>query len=77
MLPTPLGKITLMDFCLRELSNGKETVITLEPGPEYLRNIETKFGIVIDEPYGALKPLGNELNEHSLDFSAPSDLRAE
>ena len=56
----PAGKITLMDFCLREFSDGAMTETTLEPGQAYLNAIEDKFGIVIDEPYEALKPVGGE-----------------
>jgi N-hydroxyarylamine O-acetyltransferase len=59
----PFGKITLMDFCLREISEGQETEITLEPGPAYLELLETKFGIFIDAPYEALKPTFYEPSE--------------
>lgn len=72
-LPKPSGKTTLMDFCLREMVGGEETVTTLEPGPAYLQTIETKFGIFIDQPYEALKPIGHQPSEHSLDFSAPAE----
>ncbi len=65
----PLGKITLMDFCLCEFSNGEETETILEPGPAYLKSLETKFGIVIDEPYEALKPISSEA-EHLEDDAA-------
>ncbi len=59
----PFGKVTLMDFCLREFSDGDVTETILEPGPAYIKSLETKFGIVIDEPYGALKPIGSEVAE--------------
>ena len=57
----PFGKITLMDFLLREYVDGdvKETI--LDPGPSYLEALATNFGIVIDEPYEALKPVGKDL----------------
>ncbi len=73
-LPTPSGSLSLMDFCLREINNGEETVTTLEPGPDYLNVIEMKFGIVIDALYEEFKPLGHQPTELSLDFSEPSDL---
>lgn len=56
----PFGKITLMDFHLREFSNDVVTETILEPGPAYLKSLETKFGIVLDEPYEALKPVGSD-----------------
>ena len=63
-----------MDFRLREKNNSEETVTMLESGPDYLKVIEQKFGIVIDALYEEFKPLGHQPTEHSLDFSAPSDL---
>jgi N-hydroxyarylamine O-acetyltransferase len=72
-LHKPSGKTTLMDFCLREMVDGAETVTTLEPGPAYLHTIKTKFGIVIDQPYEALKPIGHQPSEHSFDFTAPAE----
>ncbi len=59
----PFGKITLMDFRLREYSNGDVTETMLESGPAYLKSLERKFGIVIDEPYEALKPISSEAAE--------------
>lgn len=56
----PFGKTTLLDFCLREFSNDEVTESILEPGPTYLKSLETKFGIFIDEPYEAFKPTMNE-----------------
>lgn len=70
-LPNPSGKATLLDFCLREFDNGEETVTELQPGPDYMRALEAKFGIVIDQPYDAFKPLGHPATADSLDFSAP------
>jgi N-hydroxyarylamine O-acetyltransferase len=60
MLPTPTGQTTLMDYRLRETSGREVTETILETGPAYLQAIEDKFGIVIDEPYEALKPIGDE-----------------
>ena len=39
-----------MDFRLREITNGEATESILEPGLAYLKSLEAKFGIVIDEP---------------------------
>ena len=55
-----MGKTTLMDFRLREISKGEETETILDAGTAYLRAIEDKFGIVIDELYEALKPIGGK-----------------
>lgn len=49
-----------MDFRLREITNGEATESILAPGPAYLKSLEAKFGIVIDEPYEALKPTFSE-----------------
>ena len=58
----PLGKITLRDFTLREYAGGDVKETTLEPGPAYLTSLEVNFGIVLDEPYEALKPVGREID---------------
>ncbi len=71
---TPSGSLALMDFRLREINNGEETVTMLEPGPNYLKVIEQKFGIVVDALYEEFKALGHQPTELSLDFSEPSDL---
>lgn len=70
-LANPCGKVTLLDFSLKEIENGQETITQLEPGLAYMRTLEAKFGIVLDEPYDAFKPLGYQPTENSLDFSAP------
>lgn len=57
----PFGKITLRDFILREYAGGSVTEIMLEPGPAYLTSLEANFGIVLDEPYEALRPVGGEI----------------
>ena len=54
-LPNPRGRITLMNFNLRETKDGQETVTTLEPGRPYLEAIERHFGIILDAPYEALR----------------------
>ena len=59
----PFGKITLMDFLVREYVDGNVKETMLEPGPAYLETLEAKFGIVLDEPYEALMPVGSELAE--------------
>ena len=55
------GKITLRDFVLREYVDGNMTETMLDPGPTYLASLEAKFGIVLDEPYEALKPVSSEI----------------
>jgi N-hydroxyarylamine O-acetyltransferase len=59
----PYGKITLMDFLVREYAGGEVKETMLEPGPGYLQGLETHFGIVLDVPYDAFKPVGEELNQ--------------
>lgn len=59
----PYGKVTLMDFRIREYSNGEVSESVLEPGPAYLKSLETNFGIVLDEPYDALKPVSGDESE--------------
>jgi len=56
----PFGKITLMDFLVREYADGKVKETMLEPGPSYLESLETNFGIVIDAPYEAFKPVAGD-----------------
>lgn len=73
-LPNPLGGTTLLDFRLREICDGAETVTDLQPGADYLRTLEDRFGIVIDAPYESLKPVGMKVAEPSLDLSAPAHL---
>ncbi len=58
----PLGNVTLRDFTLREYAGGDVKETTLEPGPAYLTSLEVNFGIVLDEPYEALKPVGREID---------------
>ena len=73
-LPSPAGATTLLDFRLREICEGTETVTELQPGPDYLRALEECFGIVVDAPYDDLKPLGMPVAEPTLDLSAPDHL---
>jgi N-hydroxyarylamine O-acetyltransferase len=57
----PVGKLSLMDFLLREFADGDVNETNLEPGPAYLEALAKNFGIIIDEPYEALKPVGSGL----------------
>jgi N-hydroxyarylamine O-acetyltransferase len=70
-LPKPAGRTTLMDYRLRDINDGTETVVTLTPGEGYIKALEKYFGIVLDEPYDALKPVNGKPPGSALDFSAP------
>ena len=54
----PSGSVTLMDFLLRRFADGSKSETELEPGPSYLDALEENFGISIDAPYEALRPVG-------------------
>jgi N-hydroxyarylamine O-acetyltransferase len=54
--PTPEGRVTLVDFKLRRVERGVETVETLAPGAPYLEALRRHFGIELDAPYEALRP---------------------
>ncbi len=60
----PFGKTTLMDFLLREYADGQIAETVLDPGPPYLEALEEHFGIVIDVPYDALKPVRDDAGQN-------------
>ena len=55
--PTPRGRVSLMDFRLRTVTDGEEGTTTLEPGAAYLAGLREHFGIALDAPYEALRPV--------------------
>jgi N-hydroxyarylamine O-acetyltransferase len=57
---TPDGRVTLMDYTMKVLENGTETVTRLEEGEPYLAVLRDRFGIDIDAPYEAIKPIAGE-----------------
>ena len=59
----PFGKTTLMDFLLRNYAGGQVEEIIIDPGPPYLEALKEHFGIVIDVPYDALKPVRDDAGQ--------------
>lgn len=55
--PTATGRVSLMDYTLRRVEDGRETVTRLEEGEPYLAALRENFGIGIDAPYEAIKPI--------------------
>lgn len=55
--PTEDGRVSLMDFTLRHISKGREDITHLEPGQVYMDALRENFGIVLDVPYEALRPV--------------------
>jgi N-hydroxyarylamine O-acetyltransferase len=51
------GWAVLFNYRLTLIRNGREQVIDLPDGPGYLDALKTHFGIELDAPYEALKPV--------------------
>lgn len=56
-LPIKEGMLTLHNYRLKKVVNGKEEVILLKDGPSYLSVLDKEFGINIDADYKDLKPV--------------------
>lgn len=56
-LPRPHGRVSLFDCTLRTTTAEGEQVQELEEGQAYLAALSTHFGIELDAPYEALRPL--------------------
>ena len=56
-LPTPNGRVSLFNCTLRTVTPGAEHVQKLEEGQAYLDALKTHFGIALDAPYEAIRPL--------------------
>lgn len=56
-LPTPGGRVSLLNRTLRTVSAGAEQVWELTEGQAYLDALKSHFGIELDAPYEALRPL--------------------
>jgi N-hydroxyarylamine O-acetyltransferase len=56
-LPRADGRVSLVDRVLKTVSGGVERTDTLEGDGRYLDALEQHFGIVLDAPYSALRPL--------------------
>jgi N-hydroxyarylamine O-acetyltransferase len=58
-LPVRDGRISLLDRVLKisGTRNGLVTELEIDEGPQYLQALRTHFGIELDVPYEALKPL--------------------
>ena len=57
-IPAPWGRTTLFQHRLIVTRDGETVETQVAPGPEFMTALETYFGIVLDAPYEALKPLG-------------------
>jgi N-hydroxyarylamine O-acetyltransferase len=55
--PTPAGRVSLIDYTLRQVADGRETVTRLEDGAPYLAALREHFGIGLDAPCDALRPI--------------------
>jgi N-hydroxyarylamine O-acetyltransferase len=56
-LPNPRGRVSLFDRTLRIVTDGVEQTQELEEGTAYLAVLRQHFGIDLDAPYAALRPL--------------------
>jgi len=56
-LPTPSGRVSLLNCTLRIVTDGAEQVQELAEGQAYLDALKTHFGIELDASYAALRPL--------------------
>lgn len=56
-LPTPNGRVSLFNQTLRMFSPDGEHVRELSEGQAYLDALKTHFGIELDAPYEAIRPL--------------------
>lgn len=56
-LLTPAGRVSLLNRTLRIVTTGAEQVQELREGQAYLDALKTHFGIELDAPYKALRPL--------------------
>lgn len=59
-LPTPHGRVSLFNQTLKVLSPDGEHVQELGEGQAYLNALKTHFGIDLDVPYEAIRPLRRE-----------------
>ncbi|OGT77675.1 MAG: hypothetical protein A3I78_01025 [Gammaproteobacteria bacterium RIFCSPLOWO2_02_FULL_56_15] len=60
-LPHPEGGASLLDFSLRLVRGGGEESLVVDPGPAYLKMLETCFGIRLDAAYEELRRLPDEV----------------
>ncbi|SFB46822.1 arylamine N-acetyltransferase family protein [Azotobacter beijerinckii] len=56
-LPTPSGRVSLLNRTLRIVTDGAEQVRELAEGQAYLDALKIHFGIELDASYAALRPL--------------------
>lgn len=56
-LLTPTGRVSLLNRTLRIVTAGADQVQELGKGQAYLDTLKTYFGIELDAPYEALRPL--------------------
>jgi N-hydroxyarylamine O-acetyltransferase len=59
-LPNESGRVSLSDFNLTVISDGRVEKITLDDSPNYLDKIREYFGIVLNEPYEKIQPLNRK-----------------
>src|SRR5690606_8472723 len=56
-LPKPDGRVSLADTALKIVAGGAEQTLVLADDERYLAALEQHFGIALDAPYAALRPL--------------------
>jgi len=59
-LADPEGVTTLFDRTLRKVTGDAEQAQQLEEGQAYVESLKTHFGIELDTPYEAIRPLTRE-----------------
>lgn len=65
-LPTPNGRISLLDRTLRTVTAGTKQVQELAEGQAYLDALKAHFGIELDAPYEALCPYPGKIQADGL-----------
>jgi len=60
-LPRPNGRVALFNCTLREVTADGEHEQELTEGQTYLDALKTHFGIELDVPYEAIRPLPQTL----------------
>ncbi len=56
-LPRPGGRISIWNFTLTEIKEGHKSISEIAPGQPYLNLLADSFGLRLEAPYSALKPV--------------------
>jgi N-hydroxyarylamine O-acetyltransferase len=71
ILPSPNGAVTLFNQILKKRTGEVEQVQSVKEGQAYLDALKTHFGIELDAPYGALRPLSKTDLSHQFKEAFP------